>query len=145
MTKKIRKAKEVTLAAQQRIVETAALLLNLKSRRYIIDTLVDKYGIQPRTVDAIITHAYEYIKDNYRVDRESVVAKHIEFYYDTVDKWRDIDPKACLKAMEQVEKLLRLHDTSPLIQNNTLNMSLENVTNEQLIKAIDSMKEDKKE
>lgn len=126
--------------AEERVAYTAALLLNLKSRRTIIDELVKKYNIQPKSCDVIISHAYAYIRDNYKTDRESIIIKHLEFYYDIATQWRDLDPKASLKAMEQIEKLLRLHQDLPLIQNNTLNLNMENVSDEQLIKAIENMK-----
>ena len=125
--------------AQERIVFTAAMLLNLKSRRYIIDELVKKYHIQPRSCDAIIHNAYSYIKDNYKTDRESIVIKHLEFYYDLAVQYKDIDPRASLKALEQIEKLLKLHQDVPLIQSNTLNLNMENVTDDQLMKAIENI------
>jgi IMP cyclohydrolase len=128
-----------SIAAKKRIVETAALLLNLKSRRYIIDTLVAEYHIQPRSCDAIITNAYEYIKDNYKTDRASIVIKHLEFYYDLAVQWKDVDGRVSLKALEQIERLLKLHQDVPLIQQNTLNMNFEKINTEQLMKAIESI------
>lgn len=130
-------------AMQKRVVETAALLLNLKSRRYIIDHLVATYRIQPRSCDLIITKAYEYIRENYKTDRESIVIKHLEFYYDMAAQWKDTDPRASLKAMEQIERLLKLHQDMPLIQSNTLNLNMESVTDDQLMKAIESIKQQK--
>lgn len=132
-----------TVMAQERIVYTAAMLLNLKSRRYIIDELVKKYGISPRSVDKIISDSYAYIKDNYKTDRESIIVKHLEFYYDIASTWKDTDPKASLKAMEQIEKLLKLHQDVPLIQSNTLNLNMDSVTDEQLMKAIEAIKQQK--
>lgn len=132
-----------SIAMQKRVVETAALLLNMKSRRYIIDHLVQTYKIQPRSCDLIITKAYAYIKDNYKTDRESIVIKHLEFYYDLAVQWKDVDPRASLKALEQIEKLLKLHQDMPLIQSNTLNLNMENVSDEQLMKAIESIKSTK--
>lgn len=129
--------------SEQRVVETAALLLKFKSRRFIVDHLTSTYHIQPRSCDAIISNAYAYIKDNYKTDRESIVIKHIEFYYDLAMKWESVDPRASLKALEQVEKLLKLHQDQPIIQSNTLNLNMENITDEQLKQAIESIKRDK--
>jgi len=125
--------------AQQRIVETAAMLLTLKSRRSIEDELTSKYNIQRRSCDKIITQAYAYIRDNYKTDRESVVTKHIEFYYDLAMQHKDIDPRAALKALEQVEKLLKMHVDNPIvaIQNN---YNMEAVSDEVLIKKIEELK-----
>lgn len=134
----------ISVEVKQRIVETAAMLLNFKSRRFIIDELVAKYKVQPRSCDAIITRAYQYIKDNYKTDRASIVITHLEFYYDLAMAWKLIDPKASLKALEQVEKLLKLHQDVPLIQQNTLNLNMENVSTVELIKAIENIKQGKK-
>lgn len=131
--------------SQERIAETAAMLLNLESRRFIVDELSAKYNITPKSCDRIISAAYAYIRENYRTDRESIVIKHLEFYYDLAKKYKDVDPKAALKAMEQIEKLLKLHQDQPLIQQNTLNLNLENVTDEQLMKAIEGIKQQKKD
>jgi hypothetical protein len=133
-----------SVEVKQRIVETAAMLLNFKSRRFIIDELVAKYKVQPRSCDAIITRAYQYIKDNYKTDRASIVITHLEFYYDLAQQWKLIDPKASLKALEQVEKLLKLHQDVPLIQQNTLNLNFEDVSTVELIKAIENIKQGKK-
>ena len=133
-----------SITAKKRIVETAAMLLNLKSRRYIIDSLVATYHIQPRSCDAIITNAYEYIKDNYKTDRASIVIKHIEYYYDLAKKWEDVDGRVSLKALEQIEKLMKLHQDNPLIQQNILNLKMDEVSNEQLMKAIETITKAKK-
>jgi len=132
-----------TKMSEQRVAETAAMLLKLKSRRFIIDHLTSTYHIQARSCDAIITNAYAYIKDNYKTDRESIVIKHIEFYYDLAMQWKDVDPKASLKALEQVERLLKMHQDAPVIQSNTLNLNMDSVTDEQLKQAIESIKNHK--
>ena len=132
-----------SLLVEERTAYTAALLLNLQSRRYIVDELCKKYQIQPRSCDNIISRAYEYISENYRTDRQSIIIKHLEFYYDIARDWRTIDPKASLKALEQIEKLLRLHQDTPLIQSNTLNLNMDNVSDEQLMKAIEAIKQQK--
>lgn len=131
------------LAEEERIAETAALLLNLQSKRYITDFLTKKYGIKERSCDYIVTKAYEYIRENYRTDRESIVIKHLEFYYDVAREWKDSNPHVALKAMEQIEKLLKLHQDVPLIQQNTMNLNLDNVTDEQLMKAIEAITKSK--
>jgi len=115
------------------------MLLTLKSRRSIEDELTSKYNIQRRSCDKIITQAYAYIRDNYKTDRESVVTKHIEFYYDLAMQHKDIDPRAALKALEQVEKLLKMHVDNPIvaIQNN---YNMEAVSDEVLIKKIEELK-----
>jgi hypothetical protein len=133
------------LVSKQRVVEVAAMLLNFKSRRYIIDELTSKYGIAQRSCDAIITRAYQYIKDNYKTDRESVIITHLEFYYDLAQEWKTVDPRASLKALEQIEKLLKLHQDVPLIQQNTLNLNFEKISTEELLKAIDNIKQGKKD
>ena len=135
-----RKPTATLVEIQERTVETAAMLLDFKSRRYIIDFLVDKYGLHPRSVDAIITKGYAYIKDNYKHDRDSIVVKHLEFYYDLAMQHKDVDPRASLNPLEQIEKLLRLHQEQPLISHQTLNLNMENVSDEQLRKAIESIK-----
>jgi len=116
------------------------MLLTLKSRRFIEDELTTKYNIQRRSCDKIITQAYAYIKDNYKTDRESIVTKHIEFYYDLAIQHKDIDPRAALKALEQVEKLLKMHQDTPVvaIQNN---FDMSGVTNDVLIKKIEELKQ----
>lgn len=148
LANKLAKKKPAKIAnkalAQQRVVETAAMLLNLKSRRSIEDELTSKYHIQRRSCDKIITQAYAYIKENYKTDRESIVIKHIDFYYELAMQHKDTDPKAALKALEQVEKLLKMHQETPLvaIQNN---FNMENVTNDVLIKKIEELKAIKKD
>ena len=137
--------KPVDGVTTMRIVETSEMILNLKSRRYIIDFLVTKYGIQPRSCDKIISQANQHISDNFRTDRNSIIAKHLQVYYDIAADCKLVDPKSSLKALEQIEKLLKLHQDVPLIQHNTMQLSLDNVTDEQLIKAIENIKTIKKD
>ena len=139
----ITKRHRTNLAEEERIAEIAAMILNLQSKRYIVDNITEKYGIKPRSVDYLITQAYNYISENYKTDRESIIVKHLEFYYDIAREWKSIDPRASLKAMEQIEKLLRLHQDVPLIQQNTMNLNLDNVSDEQLMKAIESISKSK--
>jgi hypothetical protein len=146
MRKKGQLAKQANAkVAEIRVAETAAMLLNFKSRRDITDYLTSTYGIQKRSCDNIITHAYEYIRNNYPVDRESIVITHLEFYYNLAQQWKDVDPRASLKALEQVERLLKLHQEVPLIQQNTLNMNFDKITNEQLTEAIESIRQAKQQ
>jgi hypothetical protein len=144
-TQKLVKRHRTNIAEQKRIVEIAAMLLNLQSKRYIVDYLVNTYGIKERSCDYLITRGYEYIRDNYKTDRESIIIKHLEFYYDVAREWKAIDPRASLKAMEQIEKLLKLHQDMPLIQQNTMNLNFDNVSDEQLLKAIETITKNKNE
>ena len=123
-----------------RVEETADMVLAFKPRQDIVKHLMTTYGLKKRSTDIIITKAYEHIRNNYPVDRESIVLTHLNYYYDIATKWKDIDPKACLKALEQIEKLLKLHQENPLIQQNTLNMNFEKVSTDELLKAIEAMR-----
>ena len=143
MTRQPSRKTLTAIATEERTAEVAAMLLNLRSRRDIHDFLIQKYNLKPRSCDNIIAAGYAYIRENYKTDRESVIVKHLEFYYDIARNWKDIDPKASLKAMEQIERLLKLHQEAPLIQNNTLSLNLENVTDEQLMKAIEEIGKNK--
>lgn len=128
-----------------RTEEVAVMILELKSRKYIEDMLMDKYNIKKSTVCHIVANAYKLIKNNYPVDRESIVSTHLNHYYKlAADAAAILDVKGSVAALQAIEKLLKLHTENPLVQMNSLNIQLDSVSTEDLIGAIKKITEESK-
>lgn len=132
-----------TVMAAERVEKTAAMLLEMKPRLEVVEWLCTTYKIRPASCDAILTNAYKLIRAEYNRNPDDVVSKHLSFYYKLAEEWKHVDPKVSLKALEQVEKLLKMHSDAPLIQNNSLSLNFDNVNTEDIAKAIENLKHGK--
>lgn len=145
LPKKRKKANNslTSIMTAERVNKTAGMLLSLKPRLEIVEFLTTNYHIQPKSCDAIITNAYQLIRAEYNRNPDDVVSKHLAFYYKIAEDWKSVDPKAAMKALENIEKLLKMHVEAPLIQNNSLSLNFENVNTEDIMNAINNLKQGK--
>jgi 3-methyladenine DNA glycosylase AlkC len=101
-------------------------------RNDIIEYCIDEFGVQRSTVQRQIHRANLYIRENYSVKPEDVVNIHIQKYYDIINQWDRVDGKTQIAAMQAIEKLLNLHKPETLMQNNTLNLNLKDLSMSEL-------------
>lgn len=114
----------------------AELLLKGWSRIDITNHCVDEWGLAETTMKRQIQRANEYIIKHYAENPAAVVNKHIAMYYDLYKEHKTIDPSSAIKALNSVEKLLKLHNPETLVQQNTLNVNLENLSFNELKKLL---------
>ena len=113
--------------------EVAAMLLTSRPRSEIIEHCCDKYGIQESSVAAVVTRAYEYIRDTHSHERDGLVASHIEKYYDVYRTAMSLgDSRGAIQALNSIEKLLKLVAPETAIQNNNINLDVSKLTVEEL-------------
>lgn len=119
--------------AMKRVRECAAMLLTNRPRSEILQHFCDTYGLQETSVTNVITNAYKYISETHAVDKEGIVHKHIENYYDVYRLAYSLgDSRGCVQALNSIEKLLKLTSPDALVQNNTLNLNLKDLTFDEL-------------
>jgi len=116
------------LLQQERDEEIVQLLLEFKPRKEIYKFFKDKYNIQPKSVDGLLTKGYKLIAERYSVDKEATVNLHIAKYYQIMEDASQVDFKAQISALQSIEKLLRLTAPETLVQNNSLNVNLKDLT-----------------
>jgi len=111
-----------------RVKEVVKMLLNGRPRHVIIEDVVQTYGLRESSVNNMITAGYKYIRENHAIDREGIVATHLELYYDIYTQAKALgDSRSAITALNSIEKLLKLtQDTA--INNNNLNLNLKDLT-----------------
>ena len=127
------------LDISRRREEVLQLLMNFKGHSYIQDYIQSKYDVGKKSVERDITIAYETIKNDYPIDTQSIVEKHIAMYYDLANQAKEqYDAKGAAAILEKIEKLLKLHQPDVVINNNTQNntLNLENISVEELKKLL---------
>ena len=113
--------------------EIAAMLLMSRPRSEIIEHCCETYGYAESSVPNLITRAYKYIAETHAIDKEGVVYKHIENYYDVYRLAISLgDSRGAIQALNSIEKLLKLTAPDALVQNNTLNVNLKDLTLDEL-------------
>lgn len=127
--------------AEERVEEIAAMILDFKPRKEIVDFVCKKYNVKPKTVDFLLIDAHAYIRNHRTTNFETIVELHIKTYLDIIRDNRTTDPRTSLMAMAQLEKLLKLNSDAPIIQQNILNLNLDKLDNEQLLNYINKIKE----
>ena len=132
MTTKIDRAGKVgrpsLVLQEERNNEMVSMLLECKPRVYIYEQFKDKYNIGTKAVDALITKGYTLIRDNFQPNREAIINQHIQKYYQIADNCNGIDNKNQIAALQAVEKLMKLHTPETLVQQNTLNLDLKDMS-----------------
>lgn len=118
--------------AEERVKIIAELLMQGKTRRYIEEFCVEKFGVALSSCDRLIHRANQYILQNYKEDPAVVVNKHIAMYYGVYEEWKGVDGKTAISALNSIEKLLKLHNPDTLVQQNTLNLNLDKLSINQL-------------
>ena len=109
--------------------EVAAMLLTARPRSEIIKHCCEKYGVAESTVAGIVTRAYAYIRETHALDKEGIVHTHVQHYYDVYRMAVSIsDSRGAVQALNSIEKLLKLTQPDALVQNNTLNVNLKDLT-----------------
>ena len=109
--------------------EVAAMLLNAIPRSEIIKHCCETYKIQESSVAAIVTRAYKYIQETHALDKEGIVHTHIQHYYDIYRTALHLgDSRGAVSALNSIEKLLKITQPDNLVQNNTLNVNLNDLT-----------------
>jgi hypothetical protein len=127
-----------SVALRQQDIEE--MLLRGKSTSFIVAFCLNEYGIARSTVEKDLTIIYGYLRKYFEKAKDDIIAEHIAKYDRIFEQCSEsYNYRDALKAMRQKEELLKFHRNEPLIavQNNTLN--LENVTDQQLLKAIEEL------
>lgn len=128
MTNKPRRGRPAKIDTLIQTREIAAMLLTARPRSEIIEHCCTKYGVQESSVAAIVTRAYQYIRDTHAIDREGLIATHLQHYYDIYAQAKQLgDSRGAIMALNSIEKLLKLTNDT-LVQNNTLNVNLKDLT-----------------
>lgn len=113
--------------------EILDLLLQGKSNNEIALIMMEKYKLKRGTVNNLITRAYKTIRTNYDVEIDNLVHKHIHMYYDIMNDAKQLgDSSARIKALQAIEKLLKVTSDAPVIQQNTLNLNLKELSKDEI-------------
>lgn len=116
------------------------MLLAGKSSQHIYDVIMQIHGVSKSVVMKDITTVYAEVKDYLNRNVEDVLATHISRYERIYEMSMDLmDVKNAMKALESIEKLLKMHTTQPLIQYNQLNLN--NVDDKTLLDIVQQLKE----
>lgn len=129
------------LVQQERDEEIIQLLLDFTPRKEIYKFFKDKYNIQPKSVDGLLTKGYRLIAERYKVDKDATVNLHIAKYYQIMEEANTAmipDFRAQISALNSVEKLLRLTAPETLVQNNSLNVNLKDLSINELKELLSS-------
>ena len=121
-----------------RVREVVKMLLDLKTNTEIVEYISEKYHISRATVNNYINDANHEIRKTIP-DSKSIVGQHVALYKKIARNNQGQDDKVTLQALAQMEKLLKLHNPSVQINNNTLNLNLEGVDNEEITEIIKSL------
>ena len=122
----------VKAVSERRLMEVVQLILEGKTRKEIDEYIVTEFNYQPSSCNRFIHKANQYIAENYSVRPEVVINRHIEMYYELAQMWKTMDGATSIKAMQSIEKLLHLHKPETLMQNNTLNLNLKDLSMKEL-------------
>jgi len=114
--------------AEERTRIVAEALMQGKSNLEIQQICVQQFGMPKSSSYTILKRANKYIRENYILDPEVVVTRHIEMYYKLYDNFKEIDAKGSIAALKAVEDLLKIHNDQPLFQNNTLNVNVKELS-----------------
>lgn len=134
------KSDEVVITTKNKLLdrdiknkEILDLLLQGKSNNEIALIMMEKYKLKRGTVNNLITRAYKTIRTNYDVEIDNIVHKHIHMYYDIMNDAKQLgDSSARIKALQAIEKLLKVTSDAPIIQQNTLNLNLKELSKEEI-------------
>lgn len=117
------------------------MLLGGKSSQHIYDVIMHRHGVTKSVVMKDITVVYGEVREYVNRQVEEVMATHIGRYERIYEMCMDVgNAKDAMKALESIEKLLRMHVNTPLVQFNQLN--LEGVTDDTLRELVNNLKND---
>jgi len=130
-------AKQAEVVARRN--DCKEMLLGGKSSNHIYTYISNRYGVTKSVVMKDISIVYGEVKEYINRNIEDVLATHIGRYERIYELCMDTgDAKNAMKALESIEKLLRMHAAEPLIQFNQLN--LEGVTDKTLKEIVDNLR-----
>ena len=133
-----RKNQSEVLLRQQDVEE---MLLKGKSTAYIIAYIGNQYGVARSTIERDLTMVYRTLRKYFEKAKEDIISEHIAKYDKIFEQCCEMaDYRDALKAMRQKEELLKYNRNEPLIAIQNNNLNLENVSDEQLQKAIEELK-----
>lgn len=113
--------------------EILDLLLQGKSNNEIALIMMDKFKLKRGTVNNLITRAYKTIRSNYDVEVDNIIHKHVGMYYQIMNDAKQLgDSSARIKALQAIEKLLKVTSDAPIIQQNTLNLNLKELSKDEI-------------
>ena len=129
--------------------DVRAMMLEGKSKSFIVSYCASNYGIKLSSVEKDITACYkDMLEYNHKI-KEEVIAEHIQRYeliYEIFmreyneDKTLNIfyNPEKAAETMQKKEKLMQLYTIDPLvvINNNTLNVNTYSTEQLQKLKEI---------
>lgn len=115
---------------EERIDEVVEMLLKCLPKSELYRFMKEKYNLDKRSVDPLVTKGYQIIKDSYEVDRDAMVSQHIQMYYQIANEAEF--PEAKIKALQAIEKLKKLHTPEVAIQNNTIHLDLKDMNMNEL-------------
>lgn len=117
------------------------MMLKGNSTTFIAAFIMNEYQVSKGTVERDITIIYRELRVYMEKAKEDIISEHIA-KYDKIyeDCMTMYNFKDALKALKQKEELLKYHRNEPLIaiQNNTMN--LEAIGSNDLLKAIEDLK-----
>ena len=130
---------DAAVALRQQDIES--MLLQGRSTAYIVAYCLNQYGIARSTVEKDLTLIYRHLRQYFERAKDDIIAEHIARYDSIFEQCCELaNYRDALKAMRQKEELLKYHRNEPLIAIQNNNLNLENVSDEQLQKAIEELK-----
>ena len=121
------------LTLSKRREEVLEQLLNFRSHSYIQDYIQHKYSVGRKAIEKDITNCYLTIAEDYPIDTQTIVSKHIAMYYDLANQAKEFgDSKGAATIIEKIEKLLKLHQPLVAVQVNNNTLNLESIDLEEL-------------
>ena len=128
---------------RQRRTEVTRLYLKGKSRQYILEDISTRFKVSKEQVTLDLLKVYADLKEVFEKEKENIMVRHINMYYEIYNNCETIDPSNQIKAFNSVEKLLKLGSPESAIQVNNLSLNLENLTVEELKKLLNPNDETK--
>ena len=126
---KSRVGRPTKATANERVVVIASMLLQAKTRAEIINFCYDNYSLKPTSVNNLVTLAYKYIAETHQVDRDATVILHLQYYYELYATAKALgDTRGAVACLNSIEKLMKLTTPDALIQQNSLNVNLKDMT-----------------
>lgn len=125
----------------QRQSEVREMLLSGKASTHICNVISKQYGVSKKSIERDITICYRELRRYIEKAKEDIISEHIGKYDKIFNDCMDVmNHRDALRALKQKEELLKYHRNEPLIavQNNTFNM--ENISTDDLLKAVEELK-----
>lgn len=120
--------------------EVRELLLSGKNTQHIYSFIIEKYGVTKSVVMRDIAYTYSDVREYLNRNIEDVLATHIGRYERIYELSMDMyNTRDAMKALESIEKLLKMHTAQPLIQYNQLNLN--NVDDKTLLDIVQQLKD----